>query len=62
MNASFARSLDRYQTAMVAMSAPGLLQPKPLQPPVATAPLAQSLTLRELFALSRIRQEVINAR
>jgi hypothetical protein len=39
MNASFARRLERFQTALIALSAPTLLaEPKPLRPPVKAAP------------------------
>ena len=56
MNASFARRLDRLQTALIALSAPTLLaEPKPLRPQVAVAPLAESLSLRERFLLARVR-------
>jgi len=58
MNANMARLLNRQQYSLVALSAPTLLrEPKPqaLRPPMATAPLAQSLSLRELVGLNRLQ-------
>jgi len=57
MNASYARRLEDAQLTLVALSAPLLLdERRALRAPVttATAPLAESLTLRERFALRRM--------
>jgi hypothetical protein len=36
-----------------------LAEPKPLRPPVAVAPLAESLSLRERFLLARVRNQAV---
>jgi hypothetical protein len=60
MNASFARRLSNFQEMLVALSAPTLLRDNPLRPPVAAAaPLANSLTLRELAILARLRTQAV---
>jgi hypothetical protein len=61
MNANFARLLNNYQDMLIALSAPSLLKDNtPLRPPLAkpaTAPLAKSLTLKEIAILARIRNQ-----
>lgn len=63
MNASTARRLQNFEIALIALSAPTLLNDValPIRPPVAKAPLAQSLTIRELAMLARVRREVAHA-
>jgi len=58
MHASIAHRIERHQIALVAMSAPRLLREfTPVRPPMAVAPLAQSLTIRELVALAHVRAQ-----
>jgi hypothetical protein len=59
MNAKFARRLTLLQETLIALSAPTLLRESPLRPPLATAPLAKSLTLRELAMLTRVRNQAV---
>lgn len=61
MNAAFKNRLERIAESLIAMSAPSLMrEPKPLRPPLATAPLAQTLTLRELAMLARVRNQAVS--
>ncbi len=59
MNASIARRIANLQVKLIALSAPNLLREVPVRPPVAVAPLAQSLTLRELAMLTRVRNQAV---
>lgn len=60
MRASIAHRLLQSQEALVMMAAPRLQRDTPVRPALApvTAPLAQSLTLRELAALARLRNNL----
>ena len=61
MTASLARRLTLSQNLLIALSAPTLLpEDTPVHPPLAFAPLEQSLTLRERALLNRVRTQGVS--